>query len=404
METVRRFHLLPHSWRGDGATTFADEYRRAFAEAEQLHIVSAFLTEWPSDLHLNPACKQFRLIIGTDFGTTRRAAVLSALRWLPERFRGRMRAFNQKGVNFHPKAVLWRETNGRSYLLVGSSNLTRAAFESNVEANVTIELSSEEFDSTYAWFNQIVDESLLVNSAWLKKYVEAPKRGSRGGKGKRSTDDDDIEAPIFDLSLELTSKRDRQLFERQLLARRAQRAYFDAHSKKPLLKAIRAAAAKKKWVERDNLAFYDDLQRLWAGNDKTRLGGLQWVMRGKHTNHQELARSLLAVLDAGAVERDDIVARERDRLHAQGVSTRAAVFTELLCHLFPTRYPILDDPVRRWRSHVGFDRGVGGTEGERYIRLAEAMRAALNDAGPRDLGLKTLAELDTLIWLKFKKS
>ncbi|WP_374567971.1 phospholipase D family protein [Ideonella sp.] len=403
MERASQFHLLPTAWRGEGVQQFADEYRRAFAKAEQLYIVSAFLTEWPSALRLNPKCKEFRLIIGTDFGTTRRAAVESVLRWLPKRFLGEVRAFNLRGVNFHPKAVLWREASGRRYLLIGSSNLTRAAFESNVEANVTVGLSSEEYARTLTWFRRISDCSLEVNDAWLGKYVEAPIRSTQGGgKRKPATSDEARPPPVFDLALELTNKADRNLFARHLRARRAQRAYFDAHSKMPLLDLVRTAAAKRRWLEDDNVAFYNGLSRLWAGSETTRLGGLQWVMLGKHADHRELARSLVEILDAHLADQDDTVAREKDRLHALGVSTRGAVLTELLCHLLPTRYPILDDPVRRWRSQVGFDRGVGGSEGARYVRLAEAMRAALNDPGPRALGLETLAELDTLIWFRFK--
>lgn len=404
MEKTKHFHLLPAAWRGKEARQFADAYRQAFAKAEELYIVNAFLTEWPSALRLNPKCKEFRLIIGTDFGTTRRAAIESALRWLPRRFRGEVRAFNLRGVNFHPKAVLWREASGRSCLLIGSSNLTRAAFESNVEANVTIELSSEEYALTLTWFRQITDCSLKVNDAWLGKYVEAPIRGAQAGGKRRPAPVDPDVAPVFDLSLELTNEAERHLFSRHLRARRAQRAYFDAHSKEPLLELVRTAAAKRRWVQKDNIAFYNELSRLWAGSETTRLGGLQWVMLGKHADHRELARSLVEILNSNLADRDDTVAREKDRLHALGVSTRAAVLTELLCHLLPTRYPILDYPVRRWRSQVGFDKGVGGSEGERYIRLAEAMRAALNDPGPRALGLETLAELDTLIWFRFKGS
>lgn len=401
MQNVNRFHLLPSSWRGEDASPFADEYRRAFATAVELYVVSAFLTEWPSDLELNPQCKRFRMVIGTDFGTTRRAAVVAALEWLPKRFSGELRAFNQKGVTFHPKAVLWREAGGKTFLLLGSSNLTRAAFESNVEANVTIELTRTEYAGTYAWLQRLTDKSLKVNSAWLKKYVEAPKRGGGGGKGKAATEPEDDEPPLFDFSLALTSKSDKRAFAERLEARRVQRAYFDAHSKEALLQVLRTAARKRTWAESDNLTLYNNLTRLWGEDETTRMGGGQWVIRGKHTDHQELARSVVAVCDAESVDKDDVVLREKDRLRSLGISTRSAAFTELLCHLFPSRYPILDEPVRRWRSHVGFDYRVRGTEGERYIRLAEAMRAALNDAGPTELGLQNLAELDTLIWFKF---
>jgi PLD-like domain len=398
------FHLLPHTWQGEGAAQLGDEYKRAFSRAKQLHVVSAFLTEWPSDLPISDACTEFRLVVGTDFGTTRLAAVESAIGSLPKRFKGNVQAFNQRGVSFHPKAVLWREPDGQTFILIGSSNLTRAAFESNVEANVTLQLTDAEYTRARAWVQEIEDRSVPVNAAWLRKYVEAPARGGfAGSKSKVKPLKRIAESPIFDLALELRGRAERQLFARQLQARRAQRAMFDAHSRKPLVELLKSTAAKRRWSEANNLTFYDELVRLWAGSEVTRLGGLQWVMLGKHADHQQLAKSLVAILDAPPGERDAVVIFEKDRLHSLGVSTRAAVLTELLCHLFPSRYPILDAPVRLWRATVGFDRRVPGTEGERYVRLAEAMRAALKDPGPVGLGIKNLAELDTLIWVKFKR-
>lgn len=406
MSNDSEFHLLPGGWHGHEASTLRDCYARAFANARELFIVSAFLTEWPSSAKLNRECETFLLVVGADFGTTRRAALEAALAWLPKRFRGNLLAFNQKGVNFHPKAVLWREGDNSCHFLVGSSNLTKAAFESNVEANVTLQLSEEDYGRALEWLAEIEGRSVEVNDRWLARYKEAPVRGggSRGhGKVPASNSDDTGEVPVFDLALEISGAADRRQFESYLSTRREQRINFDAKAKRPLLKLLRASAVKASWTEHDNRHFYDELRRLLGADQETRMGGLQWVIRGKHADHQELAKSLVAVIDARPWERDAVVCGEKDRLHEAGVTTRSALLTELLCHFFPRRYPILDEPVRAWRSRVGFDSRVGGTEGERYVRLARAMRAALQDAGTRRLGIADLAELDTLIWFLDKK-
>lgn len=401
MSNDSEFHLLPSEWHGREGSTLRDCYVRAFANARELFIVSAFLTEWPSSAKLNRKCETFLLVVGADFGTTRRAALEAALAWLPKRFRGNLLAFNQKGVNFHPKAVLWREGDGSCHFLVGSSNLTKAAFESNVEANVTLQLSAEEYGRALEWLAEIEGRSVEVNDRWLAKYKEAPIRGGgpRGhGTAPGSKPDDAGEVPVFDLALDISGAADLRRFAAFLSTRREQRINFDAKAKRPLLKLLRASAAKASWTERDNRHFYDELRRLWSADQETQMGGLQWVIRGKHADHQELAKSLVAVIDARPWGRDAVVCAEIDRLHEAGIATRSALLTELLCHFFPRRYPILDEPVRVWRSRVGFDSRVGGTEGERYVRLARAMRAALQDAGPQRLGIADLAELDTLIW------
>lgn len=401
MKTENQYHLLPHVWQGPGAPQLVNKYREAFAKAKELYVVSAFLTEWPDSLALNAECFVFRLIVGADFGTTRRAALEAALKWLPKRFKGNVFAFNQQGVSFHPKAVLWSEHDGRCYFLIGSSNLTKAAFGSNVEANVTLQLSEDEYVRARAWIEEIEERSVEVNSTWLQDYEEAPIRGGRSnGQHKKKARLSAGEKPVFDLDLELSDGAEMREFKRYLQARRNQRATFDAHSKKPLEQLFRTSASKRRWTETNNLSFYSELNRHWAASNTTRMGGLQWVIRGKHADHQQLAKSLVAILDAPAAQRDSVVLSEKDRLHGQGIPTRAAVLTEMLCHFFPKKYPILDRPVRRWRANVGFDRHVGGSEGERYLRLTRAMRAALREAGPQDLGLENLAELDTLIWFK----
>ena len=57
-------------------------YQRAFSEASELFIVSAYLTEWDSSLKLGNQCKHFRIIIGKDFGITRKHACEAVMKWL----------------------------------------------------------------------------------------------------------------------------------------------------------------------------------------------------------------------------------------------------------------------------------------------------------------------------------
>lgn len=400
------FHLLPDAWQNPGDSQLRPVYERAFSEAEELFIVSAFLTEWPEKLRLNAKCKVFLMVVGSDFGTTRRQALEDALAWLPNRFKGNILAFNQGGVSFHPKALLWRQHDGACFFLIGSSNLTRAAFESNVEANVSLKLTARDYERAKSWVLEIEQRSVEVDDSWLRKYREAPVRGGGGdgGSGDGGNDKEPAEAAsVFDLALELKTKKQREEFRQHLLDRRARRTAFDANAKNKLIRLVREAASKRTMTQSEKLHFYDELLSLWGNGNSTRMGGGQWVIRGKHADHHELAKSLTAILDAPSGQRDGVVMRERDRLHQLEVSTRHAVLTELLCHFFPKRYPILDAPVRHWRSEVGFDTGTGGTEGERYLRLARAMRAALNEPGPKELDIRDLAELDTLIWFKQKK-
>ena len=113
----------------------AHHYKRAFENAAELFIVTAYLTDWDDKLKLQPSCSSFRIIIGKDFGITRKAACEKVMRWLPSKRKGQFMVAD--GIaGFHPKAIFWKEKDGRCFSIVGSSNLTRAAFETNYEANL----------------------------------------------------------------------------------------------------------------------------------------------------------------------------------------------------------------------------------------------------------------------------
>jgi HKD family nuclease len=131
--------LILHTPENTGE--LSDIYHRAMANAVELFIVTAFLTEWDTSLKLNADCRKFRVIIGKDFGITRKAACTALMGWLPPTRKGQFMVADRIS-GFHPKVVFWKETNGRSFAIVGSSNLTRAAFETNYEANVNCRIGT----------------------------------------------------------------------------------------------------------------------------------------------------------------------------------------------------------------------------------------------------------------------
>ncbi|WP_149137197.1 phospholipase D-like domain-containing protein [Cupriavidus campinensis] len=158
-------------------------YLTAFKDAVELYVVSAYLTEWDGAIKLTPACKRFRFIIGKDFGITRKNACIDVLKWLPaSRKANFLVADNITG--FHPKAVIWRTAKGQAFMLVGSSNLSRAAFEGNVEANVLVPISEKAFEEAKTWIEWIEERSVPVSEDWLDQYVEAV-RNPAGSSGKR---------------------------------------------------------------------------------------------------------------------------------------------------------------------------------------------------------------------------
>lgn len=96
-------------------------YRRAFSEATELYVLSAYLTSWDTTLEINAGCRTFLLIVGKDFGITRKQACFDVLRWLPPQRKASF-LVAESISGFHPKVLFWRTPVGECYALIGSSN------------------------------------------------------------------------------------------------------------------------------------------------------------------------------------------------------------------------------------------------------------------------------------------
>jgi len=378
---VQRMKLLLHS--PDEECHLPQSYRRALSSAAELLIVSAYLTNWSRDVPLNPACGRFRMIVGKDFGITRKAACETVLSWLPKHHRVHFRVADQI-TGFHPKAVFWRGSDGKAYAIIGSSNLSAAAFESNYEANLEVEISSSEYDRAKEWVDSIAKLSVPISKDWLANYREAvvPKRpkGSPRNVGV---------APVFPIKLPKP--------RRTAAAIRSRRDVLRAHRKnrKGLIDLFRQCAAESK----SSKQFYEELPQHWGGRVGGRLQGKGWERSGRESDFRNLSESFLRIVDARASDRDDAVVEEIDRLAAASVPTRRAFLSEMLCLEFPDRYPVLNEPVKRYLTDVKFRGTAGLSEGAKYLDLSLRLRLSLaqNPTHPA----KNLAELDTVIWLAY---
>ena len=108
------------------STELRDLYNRALGEAEELYIASAYLTEWDVSHKLGSACRRVVFLVGTDFGLTRKAAMLNVLRWIPKGISFSFLAVQSQTGGFHPKIVAWKTRAGKCRCLIGSSNLSKA--------------------------------------------------------------------------------------------------------------------------------------------------------------------------------------------------------------------------------------------------------------------------------------
>lgn len=365
-------------------------YHRAIAESKELYIVSAYLTNWAIEEKLGSHCEEFMMVVGQDFGLTRKAACESVLKWLPIRYKTQL--FAAEDIQgFHPKAMFWRETDGTCYSLIGSSNLSVAAFSDNHEINGFTVISEASFQQAKTWVLELQPQSSVVDAKWLEGYVEATRQPKPGKKGKKGTADDGSYAVEYVLPLPTDLEKVGSI----LRARRAAMRIFNAN-RDDLERLFRDAASAARWSQNRNLSFYDNLRAIWVLDGGSRFQAKGWEIKGKHCDHRELSRSLVRVLDAPEVERDVVVVREINRMSDIFLETRGSLFSEMLCQFFPSFYHVANNPIKGWLRASGLVRPRGLSEGDKYIYAARHLRTALRRT--KRYPAKNLAELDALLW------
>jgi len=364
-------------------------YQRALKRSKELYIVSAYLTEWGISEALGSQCESFLFIVGRDFGITRKKACLAVLEWLPaDRHQEFMVAESING--FHPKAMFWRELDGKCYALLGSSNLTQAAFSTNFEANGFACITDEQFELASKWIEKVFEVSVTLNETWLDRYQEA-RQPTRAKNSK--TDNVDNTEEVYHLPLPAIKVL--KGYKPFLAQRRDQMSVFRKNKSK-LEVLFRVTSRARLWNESRNDDFYYTLCTLWNfGEDGSRFQGKGWERKGRSSDFRELSKSLVRVLDAPFAGRDRVVIQEINRLTLMKLSTRGALFSEMLCQFFPKHYYVLNAPVRNWFTNLDFAFPRGLSKGMHYVDSARLLRAALKRAD--DYPAENLAELDCII-------
>jgi len=374
---MREMYLSP----GD-SNELGRVYEVAAKDSVELLVATAFLTEWPIKSKLWVGCKSILILVGTDFGLTRKKALRQLLGWIPKEKKYNVLAVPPfMGGSFHPKIIAWKDKAGKYFALFGSSNLTIAAFDRNHEANILQQISTKEFQKIKSWLRNISAKSEVVSADWIKKYREASRIKGRRTSVRTANNTNNV----IDLRI-------RVLKEHLVLvkSRRKQQESFE-EIRKPLLDIIRNCAAGKIRSK----TFWEEFWKLW-GNHSSRFqgSGIQWF--GKGTNWKQACSSMQKIIQGpnDIFDLDLIVQSEIDFLAKKKNQARGAWLTEMCCHFYPNSYPILNRPVKDWLKVKGYRAQSGASEGSKYIELSIKMRST-RDQSPK---ISTLAELDIVIW------
>ena len=363
-------------------------YEKAVSEAVELYIFSAYLTHWDVKNKLNSKLQEFKFIFGQDFRLSKKEAIRKVLKWLPSHLKFTLMV--AQGIQgFHPKAVFWKNDKNEYYALIGSSNLTHAAFNSNYEANILTKISEQDFIKVKSWADEIAMKSIPVSEDWLKGYKEAEVSYKKSASSRSAIDGLSLKIPPYNQEL--------------IKARRIQMKNHQTVREK-LKNLINQCASG----EIGNDDFYVEFNKLWSWENENKGKGIgnrfqdkTWTRKGKSSDFRKLCCAIQAVFDAPSADKDSVVAKQIDWLKECGVSTRRSVFSEMLCQEYPDKYPLLNDPVEKFLRDKDnkFRSAHGASEGSKYIDLSMKLRAIL----VKQSKIKNLAELDVLIQDKYRK-
>jgi hypothetical protein len=371
----------------NGAVALQALYDQAIADAVELFIVSAYLTDWQPKQKITNKCRELSFIVGTDFGLTRKDACRNVLKWLPEERKSDFLAADLI-AGFHPKLVMWKDEAGQGHLLLGSSNLTQAAFSTNYEANAYVTVSDEQYNDIKEWVYKIRLGCSPISEDWLEQYEAAKVPKGLGGE----------KVPVVSFQLPSGARIDKAI-----LARRKQHKAF-ADIKEALTGLIEKCAQGALTNEH----FYEEVMALW-GHHTSRLQGRGFEIRGKHSDWQDVCKSVSAILTtaktASVSALDNAVRKEIDRLAKAQNPNRGAWLSEMLCLYFPGWYPLINKPVRVWLQYNKYRAPQKASEGAKYIDLAMKLRQAIKQNTKNEA--KNLLELDHAIWqwyaLKYRR-
>lgn len=372
------------------STTVIDDYNRAFTEAEELYLVSAFLRDWGNEIKLNKRCKDLVIVIGTDFYITTPLACKKFLNWLPNNRKHTLFAFNPNS-QFHPKMMIWKSRKSgiaKYQAIIGSSNLTYAGLHSNYEANVVLDIDQRKYNKIKTWIISLKEESNVcqITQKWLSDYK------ARYRDFHKKSQNDQIrsnQAPISEALriLPITS------FPGIRVSIQQRRQQIKLFRKGNFVQLVNECADGRL----HNKDFYEGLFNVippeaWF---QTKI----WTLKGKDSNWRQICKSLRNIIESSKSDRDNKVLEEIDFLAKNANPNRQAWLTEILCHLYPKVYPIWNGQITKWLSHHKFRSPNNISQGSKYIVISQILRKSLAEYNKSSrIKIENLAEVDHVIW------
>lgn len=344
------------------------------SSCDEIWWTSAYLTNWPISKNCIPkrSCSLFNIVVGSDFGITRKVALKDLLTWSQKTIAN---VYINQAPGFHPKAILWKNAN-KYFACIGSSNLSVAAWSSNVELNVIVNINKIEYEQLTNWFQDaVIGDSSFLDMQWINSYNESQRKPN---KHKNA---------IMDLNQRIHKLNNVDLS----FPRNQHKVYIKNRSK--FINLVNSCAKGSIL----NSVFYSSMWKLLYGSW---YGSPIWKINCKKADWKQTCKALENIIAATKSDRDRIVKESIDTLALKSNPSRGAWLSEILCHHFPEEYPLINKPIKSW-LRKNFNLKINSIpDGNTYIKVSKLMRQVLNENNDKFNGL---GELDHVIWEKTRK-
>ena len=277
---------------------------------------------------------------------------------------------------FHPKVLIVGASSANgSFALVGSGNLSRGGFATNVECWLYTS-AKDQVAALTLWFDGHFDKSTDLNLKAIKDYDPRYRKAQKAAKAI-SHEQKGIEQELEEIRVAKIADRARAVKEAQI--------YFRSPK---FLKSWRESSRKVDRL-RDALD-YPDLnvtKKGWESfYDNWTLGHLVPIYRDRVIKDRQRLQGALKHLIDDSIPVTNRLASVLDKsgkfyISGMGLNTVSKI---LACH-DRKQWPVYNEPVETALREFGYDFPRSGSRAMKYLAFKRAMESFMKDSKARDV-------------------
>jgi HKD family nuclease len=352
------------------------DLKQELQSAKSIKLATAF-AHWSGWKHLLPHIEKtngtVKLLTGLSFCQTEPKVLYN---WCKISKEGRVEArlFARTGTTFHPK-VLLVENARKSFVVVGSGNLSNGGFLQNIECGLYSD-DTTVLSTVNSWFESLFSDESITKSLrepdirrYEKRFDAAKKANAAVRQLQEEAEDEIGEQHRAALG---NWKQAVDLAKKFFNSRRFLKD--DEPRLATIAKEIKSALRYPNFdFDKDGL---EDYYKIWA------LGHLIAIRKPRvWAQRKKLQAGLRHLVDDSAPIEARLHAVLEGQFKVDGVGLN--FLTKILAVHDPLRFTVFNQPIGKALEHFQYEQTRGYSPAQRYLEFAELMRRFLKESGGR---------------------